>query len=106
MSTFTFRIFVLALKIIFVKFIACVLNVPFFSDASTWCHKVHSKYVENACFCNNICYDFKKDIAFFYHDIAIICVHHEILHHNMESLQGMLGQYVVEPEDFSILAYW
>ena len=24
---------------------ACVHNVPFFSDISTWCQKVHSKYV-------------------------------------------------------------
>ena len=27
------------------KYNACVHNMPLFSDTSTWCHKVHSKYV-------------------------------------------------------------
>ena len=48
---------------------ACIHNVPFFSDTSTCCHEVHSKYVENVCFCNNIGYHFAKDIAFLYHNI-------------------------------------
>ena len=60
-------------KLFLSKYNACVHNVPFFSDTSKRCHKVHSKYEGNVCFCNNICY-FAKDIAFLYHDIPFVYI--------------------------------
>ena len=73
-------------KLFWSKYNACVHNVPFFSDTSTWCHEVHSKYVGNVCFCN-VCYHFAKDIAFL--SRYIICVYHdyhEILYHDISSI--------------------
>ena len=32
-------------KLFLSKYNACIHNMPFFSDTSTWCHKVHNKYV-------------------------------------------------------------
>ena len=53
------------------KYNACVHNVLFFSDTSTWCHKVHSKYV-GKMFAFAIIYHFAKDIEFF----IIITIYH------------------------------
>ena len=52
------------------------IMLPFFSDISKWCQKVHSKYVcrEMFAFAMISVIHFAKDIAFLYHDIPFVYI--------------------------------
>ena len=54
------------------------------------------KHVENVCFCNNICYHFAKDIAFFISRYTICVYHdyHEILYHDISSITIIVASLV------------
>ena len=81
-------------KLLLSKYNACVHHVPFFSDTSTWYHKVHSKYVGKCLFCNNICY--AKDIAFLISQYTICAYHnyHEILYLDISSIVIIVASLV------------
>ena len=49
------------------------ITLPFFSDTSRWYCKVHSKYVENVCFCN-ICSSFCQRYCILHIMVYDLCV--------------------------------
>ena len=61
-------------KLFLSKYNTCIHNVPFFSDTSTWYHKVHSKYVGKCLLLQKYLLSFCWRYCIFYITIYHLCI--------------------------------